>query len=179
MLFGLLSTSDFPARWYCGNWSALHGWVHVVSDVAIFGAYFAIPVALIHFARRRRDVPFLPVFWLFGAFILLCGLGHLIEATIFWQPWYRLSAVVKAATALVSWATVAALVPIVPRALEMPGLAQMNEQLRSTNEELERFAEGVTDREERVIELKQEVNALLRELGREERYLRGMVPDGR
>lgn len=171
-MFDLLSTTDFPARWYCGNWSALHGWTHVVSDAAIAGAYAAIPLALIHFARKRRDVPFLPVFWLFGAFILLCGLGHLVEATLFWHPWYRLSALIKALTAVVSWGTVAALVPVVPRALEMPGLAQVNEQLRASNDELVRFADSVTGREERVIELKQEVNALLRELGREERYLR-------
>lgn len=168
----LLSTVDFPARWTCGRWSTIHGWTHIVSDIAIAGAYAAIPIALIRVAWGRRDVPFLPVFWLFGAFILLCGLGHLVEATLFWQPWYRLSGMVKAATAVVSWATVVALVPIVPRALSLPGLAEVNHRLRESNEELERFVEGVTGREERVIELKQEVNALLRELGREPRYLR-------
>jgi|GEM_PF-6939558 len=137
----LFDTRDFPPRWYCGNWSSLHGWVHILADLAIFGAYFAIPLVLIYFVLRRRDVPFLPVFWLFAAFILSCGIGHLVEATLFWQPWYRLSATAKVITAVVSWATVFALIPLVPRALALPGLAIVNEQLRQEIARRERAEE--------------------------------------
>jgi protein-histidine pros-kinase len=129
----IVDTSDFPARWWCGQWSPLHGWTHIVADLAVFGAYFAIPCVLLYFIRKRPDTPFPRIFWLFGAFILACGTGHLIEATIFWHPWYRLSAVVKVATAAVSWATVAALIPILPKAIRMPGLAAVNTQLEQTN----------------------------------------------
>src|SRR5438094_9255381 len=125
----LFDTADFPSRWSCGNWSEVHGWLHVLSDAAIFGAYFAIPVVLAYFVLRRKDVPFLPIFWLFALFILSCGIGHAVEATIFWQPWYRLSGLVKLITAIASWTTVLALVPIVPRALALPGLALVNDQL--------------------------------------------------
>jgi PAS domain S-box-containing protein len=129
-LLGLLfGTDGFPPRWHCGDWSALHGWTHICSDAAIFGAYAAIPAALIYFALKRKDVPFLPIFWLFGAFILACGTGHLIEASLFWHPWYRFSAAMKVATALVSWGTVVALVRILPQALELPGLAKLNREL--------------------------------------------------
>ena len=86
-LFGI---DDFTPRWRCGLWTAEHGWLHIISDVAIFGAYFAIPLVIGFYLLRRRDVPFQPLFWLFGAFILSCGLGHLIEAALFWRPWYRL-----------------------------------------------------------------------------------------
>jgi signal transduction histidine kinase len=127
----LFDTTDFPQRWHCGNWSAFHGWVHVVSDFLIFGAYTAIPCVLGYFVVRRRDVPFLPIFWLFVAFIFSCGFGHLVESTIFWIPWYRLSGLVKLITAIVSWGTVIALVPIVPRALALPGLAAVNKRLQS------------------------------------------------
>ena len=125
----LLDTADFPPRWYCGNWSAVHGWVHIVSDVLIFGAYAAIPLALAYFVSRRKDAPFPKLFWLFCAFIFACGTGHLIEASIFWQPWYRLSGLTKATTAVVSWATVLVLVPILPKALALPGLAKVNADL--------------------------------------------------
>ncbi len=128
-LENLLDTNDFPARWYCGNWSRTHGMVHIVSDLAIFGAYFAIPIVLIYFIRRRNDIPFLPIFYLFSLFILSCGIGHAIEASIFWQPWYRLSGLVKIITAIISWATVLALIPLVPRALALPGLALINDRL--------------------------------------------------
>src|SRR5262245_37820345 len=62
----LFDTSGFKARWRCGEWSPLHGWVHIVADLAIFGAYLAIPCVLVYFVLRRRDVPFIPIFWLFG-----------------------------------------------------------------------------------------------------------------
>jgi chemotaxis family two-component system sensor kinase Cph1 len=75
----LFDTAGFPRRWDCGHWTAAHGWVHIVADVSIFAAYAAIPAVLGHFAIRRKDVPFLPVFWLFAAFIFFCGVGHLIE----------------------------------------------------------------------------------------------------
>lgn len=170
----LFDTSDFPRRWECGNWTTPHGLTHIISDFAIFGAYAAIPVALGYFISKRKDTPFLPVFWLFAAFIMSCGVGHLVEAIIFWHPWYRVSAVVKATTAIVSWATVIVLIPAVPKALALPGLAVVNQQLQQTNDELERFANVVTGREGRIIELKKEVNQLLLEAGEEPRYLKGV-----
>ena len=51
------------------------------------------------------------------------GFGHMVEATLFWHPWYRFSGAIKVCTAVVSWATVLALLPVLPRALALPGLA--------------------------------------------------------
>lgn len=180
----IFDTSGFPARWQCGSWSTAHGMTHIISDFAIAGAYATIPVSLAYFVLRRRDIPFLPVFWLFAAFIFFCGLGHFIEAFIFWHPLYRFSAAVKICTATASWATVIALIRILPQALELPGLAVLNERLKSeirertlaetriqeSYDELEQFSNNVVDREERMIELKSEVNSLLLELGRKARY---------
>ncbi len=115
----LFDTTGFPARWYCGEWTPAHGWLHIVSDLAVWSAYFAIPCILAYFVLRRRDVPFPTIFWLFGAFILACGTTHLMEAIIFWYPVYRLAGVVKLATAIVSWGTVTALVPTIPKALAL------------------------------------------------------------
>jgi PAS domain S-box-containing protein len=115
----LFDTSDFPARWNCGDWTPGHGWLHIASDLGVWSAYLAIPCVLVYFAAKRPDLPFRRVFWLFGAFILACGTTHLMEAIIFWWPAYRLAAVIKLFTALVSWATVLALVPITPRALAL------------------------------------------------------------
>lgn len=125
----IFDTNGFPPRWNCGSWSSTHGWIHIISDLSIFAAYFAIPCVLIYFLYRRRDVPFPPIFWLFAGFILSCGIGHAIEATIFWHPWYRFSALVKVITAMVSWATVFALIPIIPKVLAIPGIAAMNKKL--------------------------------------------------
>ncbi len=134
----LFDTSDFVARWTCGNWSQEHAWLHIVSDVAIFGAYAAIPLGLGYFIRRRRDMPFIPLFWLFAIFIFSCGFGHLIEASLFWHPWYRLSGAVKVLTAVVSWLTVIQVVRVLPNALALPGLAKVNRQLEAENSERKR-----------------------------------------
>src|SRR5688572_9139131 len=103
---GLFDTTGFLPRWSCGEWSQAHGWLHIASDLAIWSAYFAIPCVLVHFVRRRTDIPFRAIFWLFGAFILACGTTHLMEALIFWHPHYRLAGAIKLVTALVSWGTV-------------------------------------------------------------------------
>jgi signal transduction histidine kinase/CheY-like chemotaxis protein len=125
-------TSDFPARWNCGNWSDFLGWLHVLSDVAIFAAYFAIPAVLIFFVRKRDDFPFSNLFWLFGGFILACGTTHLIEAIIFWNPIYRVAGAMKLFTAVISWATVIVLVRYTPQILHLPSLAATNERLRES-----------------------------------------------
>ncbi len=140
----LFDTSDFPARWQCGHWTEGHGWLHIGSDLAIAGAYAAIPLSIAWFAvSRRRDLTFPKLYWLFALFILSCGLGHFIEATIFWQPWYRLSGVVKLITATVSWATVLALIRVMPTALALPSAFNLNDELKNEIEERKRAEEEV------------------------------------
>lgn len=133
----LFDTTGFPRRWDCGNWTPAHGWLHIISDLAIWSAYFAIPCILIYFVRRRRDIPFPTIFWLFGAFILACGTTHLMEAILFWNPVYRMAGLVKVVTAVVSWGTVVALIPIVPKALAMRTPEELEREIvaRQTAEE--------------------------------------------
>ena len=115
--YKLLDTSDFPPRWVCGKWTEFHGWLYISSDLLIWLAYFLIPVILIWFIQKQPNMPFLPVFWLFGFFIILCGSTHLIDALIFWWPAYRLSALLKLATGIISMFTVFALIRDLPKAL--------------------------------------------------------------
>jgi signal transduction histidine kinase/CheY-like chemotaxis protein/HPt (histidine-containing phosphotransfer) domain-containing protein len=118
----LFDTSGFPPRWDCGAaWAEepAVGWIHIFSDLAVFAAYTAIPVMLLYFVFRKKTGAFLPIFWLFAVFILACGTVHLVEATLFWYPWYRLSALVKLITGVASVATVVALVPQMPKFLSL------------------------------------------------------------
>ncbi len=131
----LLDTSDFPARWHCGHWSALHGYTHIVSDLMIWGAYTAIPALLAYFFYRRRErMAFPRIGWLFVAFIFTCGTTHLLDAIIFWHPVYRVAGVMKLLTAGVSWLTVAALIPAIPRALTRPSGAQLTAALQARDD---------------------------------------------
>lgn len=115
----LFLTDDWPPRWFCGKWTSFHGWLYITSDIAIWLAYFIIPAIIIFFIQKRQNVPFLPVFWLFGAFIILCGSTHLIDAIMFCWPGYRLSALLRLLTALVSLATAFALIRDLPKLIDL------------------------------------------------------------
>lgn len=148
----LFDTTDFPARWNCGNWTQGHGWLHILSDLAVSAAYFTIPILIILYIRKRNDLNFPKVFWLFSAFIAACGTVHLIEATLFWWPAYRLSGTVKCITAIVSWATVIGLARALPEAIKLPGLASVNKQLENE----------ISERKEAELQLQQFTNHLQR-----------------
>lgn len=153
----LLSVDGFPRRWDCLNPSQFHGYLHIVSDVAIWGAYTAIPLVISYFVVRRRDVPFPRILWLFVAFILACGTTHLLEAILFYWPVYRLSALVKFITAVVSWTTVFALIMITPQAMRLPGIARLNEQLAAEVHD-RRIAEQLLLRRNLILAAEQEAS---------------------
>lgn len=140
----LFDTSDFPARWYCGNWDESLGWLHICSDIAIATAYFAIPVVLLAFARKRRDFPFHNLFWLFAAFIFACGTTHLIDAVIFWHPIYRISGLAKLFTAVISSCTVGVLLGYAPQVVRLPSLAKANERMRDEIRERQRIEQELS-----------------------------------
>ncbi len=155
VLSRLFDSSGFPPRWYCGIWSSELGWLHIVSDLATWAAYMTIPIVLGYTVTRRRDMPFPCIFWLFAAFILACGTVHLIEAVIFWWPIYRFSGLMKGVTAITSWVTVIALLPIMNRVLLLRSpqeLEQINEQLKQqmtvqqrTEQKFRMFLESAPD----------------------------------
>ncbi|MDX6766536.1 MAG: response regulator [Candidatus Methylacidiphilales bacterium] len=112
------------------------GWFYIIADLLIATAYFAIPASIFIFYWRRREALYFPkLYWLFAAFILSCGVGHLINATLFWHPWYRLSGLANAVTAAVSWGTVFALVRYLPQAVKMPGALELARQLQAQVDE--------------------------------------------
>lgn len=132
----LLDTSDFPPRWRCGTWSRPLGLLHIVSDITIFFAYVMIPVTLAFFIRKRKDLPFSKLFWLFGAFIIFCGLTHLMEAIIFYWPAYRVAGLLKLCTAIVSVVTSIALIRIIPKALQLKSPTELQSLVDQQTHEL-------------------------------------------
>ena len=126
----LLDPGGWPPRWYCGKWTDFHGWLYICSDLAIWGAYFAIPLLLAQFVLKKKDIPLPTVFWLFGAFILLCGLTHLVDAMMFWWPAYRLNGLIRFGTACVSWLTVISLFKYLPMAFALKTSSQFEAELK-------------------------------------------------
>ncbi len=110
---------------FCLLWEPGLIWVHAVADAGTGLAYFTIPLALAIFVRRRTDLAFRPVFWLFAAFIVLCGAGHWLDLLTLWVPVYGFEGAVKAVTAVVSILTAVALWRLLPAAMALPSPAQL------------------------------------------------------
>jgi two-component system, chemotaxis family, sensor kinase Cph1 len=108
-------------------------WLHVISDAVIALAYFMIPVVLIYFMRRMGTrISFNWAIALFAAFIVLCGTGHILDIVVVWEPVYYLQGWVRALTAVVSLATALAIIPLVPKLLQM----KTPEELEAANSRL-------------------------------------------
>jgi PAS domain S-box-containing protein len=177
----LFDTSDFNPRWDCGIWTPAHGWLHILSDLGVWSAYIAIPCVLGYFVFRRRDVPFRTVFLLFVAFILACGTSHLMEAIIFWWPAYRLAGLIKLATAIISWATVIALVPIVPKALALKSADELQREIEARKGVETELQRNNTELERRVAERTRELTRAVAAIAAERELLRttlGSIGDG-
>ncbi len=136
----LLSSDGFPARWSCGAaWQQepWWGWIHIVSDLLIWICYFAIPLILLGIARKKRDLPFPGLVVLFALFILACGGTHLADAIVFYVPIYRVSGILKLFTAAISMLTVVALYFVIPRALQLRGPIEAENEIRQQTNALQ------------------------------------------
>jgi PAS domain S-box-containing protein len=163
-----LLSSDFMPHGYCYLWKPGLVWLHLISDSLIALAYFSIPVALIYFIRKRRDVPFNWIFASFGLFILACGASHLMEIWTLWHATYWLSGGVKAFTAVVSVPTAVLLFRLVPEAIALPSpeaLRQEIAQRRRVEEALQQAKSGLELRvQQRTAELQKTNENLVAEI---------------
>ncbi len=131
----LLDHSDWPPRWHCGRWSDFHGWLYIVSDLLIWSAYFAIPLLIIRYViKQRQQVRFNSLYFLFAAFILACGITHFFDALMFWIPVYRLSALIRLITGILSWLTVWQLVKLLPVAFNLKTSKELEQEVRLRQE---------------------------------------------
>ena len=168
-LFGKLFDSSFMPHGFCYLWKPGLIWLHVVSDGLIALSYYSIPLSLVYFVRKRRDLPFHWIFLMFGGFILSCGSTHAMEVWTIWHGTYWLSGMIKAVTAVLSAVTAVGLVRLVPEALALPSPTQLREANRELEEEVRRRAAAERDVKvlnetlerrvaERTAELEQEVD---------------------
>jgi PAS domain S-box-containing protein len=166
----------------CYLWTPSLIALHVISDSLIALSYLSIPITLVHFARKRRDIPFSWIFLCFGAFIVACGGTHMLEVWTIWFPSYWLAGALKAVTAGISIVTAVLLIQVTPRALVLPGvqgLLEINqrlsgevEQWAETESSLRRVGEGL---EARVAERTAELTASIESLRESEMRYRTLV----
>lgn len=140
----LRDSTAFSPRNQCGpGWTPALEATHRVCELAILFAYLAIPAFMWTFVfmrqRRKNDVPrSLYVFTVCAtAFIVSCGMTHLFGWLAFTWPMYRLDAVVKAACAMFSWCTVAAMPVLIMQGLELPSRTEFEAKTHELQREVD------------------------------------------
>lgn len=139
MINSWFDSQGFMPHGHCFLWIPSILWTSVISDALIALAYLSIPVSLIYFIRKRRDMPFDWMFVAFGVFILACGATHVVDIWVVWYPDYVLSVSLKAITAVASVVTAVAMLRLIPIALRIPSPAQLaavNAELQRANDDL-------------------------------------------
>lgn len=133
---GILDYASFAPHGYCLLWNPWLIALHVVADLLIFLSYFAIPGALVLFLRRRPELRYRGLVALFAAFILLCGLTHLVSLATLWIPVYTAEGALKLLTGIVSATTAVVLFRLVPQLVAIPSPHQLEDANARLREEV-------------------------------------------
>jgi rsbT co-antagonist protein RsbR len=110
-------------RWEA--WPASLIALHILGDAFIWLPYILIPLSVIKI-RKEADLPMNEIFFLFAAFIVLCGFTHGMNIfTVVW-PYYWAQGELKLVTAVVSMTTWVVLeYKIRPKLKELPKYQQI------------------------------------------------------
>jgi len=109
-------------------------WLLMASDLAIAGAYFAIPVTMaIVLSQRKDDIPYPWLWTLFVTFIVACGLTHVVHLWSASQgvEYLGLQVTIEIITALASLATALAFALVLPQIKMLPSPRRQREQLQT------------------------------------------------
>ncbi len=135
----LFSTDYFPPKWYAGYWTNFHGWLYICSDIALWSAFFAIPIIILKYINQRPTSKLVKIYSFFAAFILATGSIFLLDFISFWAPFYRLEALLKLFAAIISWCTIYYLVRILPDASKMRSANEFEKEIEARKEIEERL----------------------------------------
>jgi light-regulated signal transduction histidine kinase (bacteriophytochrome) len=109
----------------------------------VWSAYFMIPLIIIYYASKKRSgLKFHKAYLLFAAFIVLCGSTHFLDALMFWVPLYRINALVRFVTGVVSLATVFYLIKILPEAFRQKTSLELEREITRREEAEKKLAEA-------------------------------------
>lgn len=170
-----IASEEFMPHAMCLLWKPELVWLHAVSDGLTALAYYGIPVVIIYFAWKRKDLVFRHVFLLSGIFVLACGTTHAMGVWTLWNPDYLTDGLIKAGTAAVSLTSLAAMWQAMPRALALPSPTQLSEANAALGREVEERQAAEAQVKRLNAELEERVDARTAELEQANAELRRKV----
>ncbi|HEY0848007.1 MAG TPA: sensor histidine kinase [Noviherbaspirillum sp.] len=140
--------SNFLAQWFSSQgflprgqsylWTPELLWTYVIADAVVGIACFAIPLALITYARRRYE--YRSSNWtiaILTGFVFICGITHFIAIWSIWHPVYWLDAMTKAAAAFTSVGAVMLLWLVIRRLRQAPTVKEQRKIIQQLEHEIE------------------------------------------
>lgn len=115
-------------RGHCYLWKPALVWLQVLANGSIALASVAIFVTLVYWVRRIRDIRFRWMYVSCGVFILTCGIAHLFDVYVIWNPAYWLDGSVRAITAVASIGTAVLLPALVPKTVALAEAAALSHE---------------------------------------------------
>lgn len=110
---------DFMPHGHCYMWLPSLLWLQVGTNALIAASYVAIAITLAYLVRRGKYLPFKGTALAFGAFIISCGITHLMDIYVIWYPAYWVDGAIRAITAIASVGTAIILPRLVPQAIAL------------------------------------------------------------
>lgn len=138
--FSDLFARDFMPHGHCYRWLPDVLWTNVLGDAFTVFAYFAIPVLLLLFVKKRKGMGFTGIFIAFAAFIVSCGIVHLMAIISVWVPIYRAEGFGKVVMATISMGTVGMLAYNFKNAMNIPLPEEMKEVQTDLEQEIDERA---------------------------------------
>ena len=171
----ILSSAPYLPSGYCYLWDAPLVSLHAVANLIVGTAFISIPMGLLWFVSKRRDVPFQGLILWFSAFLVACAATCFLEVWNLWHEQYWLTGAMKGVAAITAAATAGYLVMLLPKAVKLPSPRQMEvanerlaqevagrervmKQLKTLNEELETRVRNRTEELEEALREMQKEN---------------------
>lgn len=147
---------------HCLLWRSDLLLLHVGGDVMTAISYALIPIGLIYLVRKRTDLSFDRLFWLFAAFIFFCGLTHLIGLINIWHGYYFIEGIAKFSTGIVSAITALVLLRLLPVILAIPSQEALHQQNKDLLALKVQLLKANSELEERVRQRTEKLEAIAR-----------------
>ncbi len=116
--------------------------LHAMADGIICLSYLVLAIALfsIYGVVTERFLPFKGFIWMFGAFIFLCGITHLIGVINLFVTFYWLDGAIKGLTAIVS---IIVAIKFLPATNELRGM-RTEQEFKEIEDRLHELEKRVT-----------------------------------
>lgn len=137
-------------------------WLYFGSNLLLVFSCLIIPALIFYYLRKKPDLEYRGLFWLFALFILSSGATHLTEVMSLWWPGYFIQGWAIVITAMISLLTLIVLIPRLSDLLSLPSRKELQQEIehrQRAQNETERLSRSRNDLIEASSDLVWEVDA--------------------